>query len=213
MNKVLEQLQNTIVEFDLDNVADVMNKTILAIPDPLQILNQALLPAMNIVGQRFNDQEYFLPELLAAATAMNQAMEILKPHLQKVPSSGPKCKIVIGSVWGDMHDIGKNIVKILLQAANVEVIDLGKNVPPEKFVQTIQEHNPQFLGLSALLTTTMLEMKSVIQALVQANLRSKVKILIGGAPVTAEYAQEIHADYYCAQALDAVKIVQDALEK
>lgn len=160
-----------------------------------EILKQALIPSMDEVGVLFQEGEYFLPELLVAARAMKQAVDVLKPLLVK---SGMKAtgKIVIGSVKGDMHDIGKNLVGITFEGAGFDVIDLGVDVPPEKYVAAIKEHQPVAVGLSSLLTSTMLVMPDIVEAIKKAGLRDKVKVIIGGAPVTEAYAKEIGADFY-----------------
>jgi len=157
------------------------------------ILKQALIPAMDEVGDLFQKGEYFIPEMLVAARAMKQGVEVLKPLMVR---SGiePAGKVVIGTVKGDLHDIGKNLVVIALEGAGFEVIDLGIDVPPIKFVEAVAEHRPQVLGLSALLTTTMWAMKDTVDAIKAAGL--DVKIMIGGAPVNQEFADEIGADFY-----------------
>jgi 5-methyltetrahydrofolate--homocysteine methyltransferase len=157
------------------------------------ILKQALIPAMDEVGDLFQKGEYFIPEMLVAARAMKQGVEVLKPLMVR---SGiePAGKVVIGTVKGDLHDIGKNLVIIALEGAGFEVIDLGIDVPPMTFVEAVIEHRPQVLGLSALLTTTMWAMKDTVDAIKAAGL--DVKIMIGGAPVNQEFADEIGADFY-----------------
>jgi 5-methyltetrahydrofolate--homocysteine methyltransferase len=157
------------------------------------ILKQALIPAMDEVGDLFQQGEYFIPEMLVAARAMQRGVEILKP-LMVGSGIEPAGKVVIGTVKGDLHDIGKNLVVIALEGAGFEVIDLGIDVPPMKFVEAVTEHRPQVLGLSALLTTTMWAMKDTVEAIRAAQL--DVKIVIGGAPVSQEFADEIGADFY-----------------
>ncbi len=171
---------------------------------PAEIINDGLTAGMQVVGEKYSTKEYFIPDMLASADAVGAAMDILKPHLEasNVESKG---KFVIATVKGDIHDIGKNIVATLLKGAGYEVNDLGTDVPTEKIVQVIQEDNPNYLGLSALLTTTMLEMGEVIKALEENNLRDKVKVLIGGAAVSDEYAEEIGADAFCIDGFDAIR--------
>ncbi len=163
--------------------------------EPEKIMSDALIPAMDEVGDLFQKGEYFVPEMLVAARAMQQGLEILKP---KLVDSGiePVGKIVVGTVKGDLHDIGKNLVVMALEGAGFEVIDLGTDVSPDKFVEAIKEHKPQVIALSALLTTTMIAMKDTIEAIKAAGLKNQVKIMIGGAPVRQEFADEIGADYY-----------------
>jgi len=160
------------------------------------IVKKALIPAMDKVGELFSEKEYFIPDLLISARAMEQGMEILTPLLSKGDATDSKGKILIGTVKGDLHDIGKTLVGSILNGAGFEVIDLGIDVPAQKFVEAIKEHNPIALGLSALLTVTMIEMDSVVKAVTDAGLRNKIKILIGGAPVNDDYATEIGADFY-----------------
>jgi len=173
------------------------------------IINNGLTKGMGIVGEKFETGEYFIPDMLASAEAVGAAMEILEPHLAK---SGvkPKGKIVVATVKGDLHDIGKNIVSILLRGAGYTVKDLGNDVTPQIIADAIREEEPQFLGLSALLTSTMMNMKDIIQTLVESGLRDKVKVIIGGAPVSVEFAESIGADGYGADGFQAVAIV-DAL--
>jgi 5-methyltetrahydrofolate--homocysteine methyltransferase len=175
------------------------NKTSVA-----EIIGDGLTAGMQVVGEKYSTKEYFIPDMLASADAVGAAMDILKPYLEasNVESKG---KFVIATVKGDIHDIGKNIVATLLKGAGYEVNDLGTDVPTEKIVQIIKEDNPDYLGLSALLTTTMLEMGVVIKALEENSLRDKVKVLIGGAAVSDEYAEEIGADAFCIDGFDAIR--------
>ena len=178
---------------------------------PEVIISQSLTAGMQVVGEKFATKEYFIPDMLASAEAVGAAMDILKPFLQaaKVETKG---KFVIATVNGDIHDIGKNIVAILLKGTGYEVNDLGIDVPKEKIINTIREEKPEYLGLSALLTTTMVEMGVVIDALKQNGLRDNLKVLIGGAAVSEAYANEIGADAYCADAFHAIMVL-DAFEK
>ena len=171
------------------------------------IINRGLTKGMGIVGEKFETKEYFIPDMLASAEAVGAAMEILEPHLAK---SGIKAKgkIIVATVKGDLHDIGKNIVSILLRGAGYTVKDLGNDVDTQTIVNAVKDDSPQFLGLSALLTSTMLNMKDTIQALTDQGLRDKVKVIIGGAPVSEEFAQSIGADGYGADGFQAVAIVE-----
>ena len=173
---------------------------------PETIIAQGLTAGMQVVGEKFATKEYFIPDMLASAEAVGGAMDILKPYLEALDVA-TKGKFVIATVKGDIHDIGKNIVSILLKGAGYEVNDLGTDVPTEKIVKVIEEDNPDFLGLSALLTTTMVVMGEIIEALKKNRLRDKVKVLIGGAAVSNEYAQEIGADAYCLDGFDAIRIL------
>jgi 5-methyltetrahydrofolate--homocysteine methyltransferase len=173
------------------------------------ILNQALIAAMNEVGKRFEEGDFFVPEMLIAARAMQAGLTLLKPQLTE---SGVKAAgtVAIGTVKGDLHDIGKNLVAMMLEGAGFEVQDLGVDVAPEAFVKAVQ-NGAQVIGMSALLTTTMNNMKSTLQALQEAGLRSQVKVVIGGAPVTEVYAQQIGADAYAPDASGAVRTVRNLL--
>ncbi|NWG04860.1 MAG: corrinoid protein [Syntrophaceae bacterium] len=176
------------------------------------ILKEGLIPAMDRVGDKFKTCEIFIPEVLIAARAMHAAMAILKPILSKSTST-LAAKIVIGTVKGDLHDIGKNLVIMMLEGGGFEVVDLGVDIPVAKFIEAIKQHQPQVVGMSALLTTTMREMKNTIQALEGAGLRKQVKAIIGGAPVTEKFAKEIGADGYAPDAASAVDLVKSLVSK
>ena len=171
------------------------------------IINNGLTSGMNTVGEKFEAGEYFIPDMLASAEAVGAAMEMLEPHLA---SSGikPKGKLLIATVKGDLHDIGKNIVSILLRGAGYTVKDLGNDIDPQAIVAAIKEEKPEFLGLSALLTSTMAYMEDTIKALVESGLRDSVKVIIGGAPVSEEFAERIGADGYGADGFQAVAVVE-----
>ncbi len=175
------------------------------------LITRALTAGMKVVGEKFSTKEYFIPDMLASADAVGAAMEILKPRLEeaKIETKG---KFVIATVKGDIHDIGKNIVAVLLKGAGYEVNDLGIDVPEDKIINTVRDQRPDYLGLSALLTTTMTEMPVVIKSLKDNGLRGSVRVLIGGAAVSDEYAQEIGADAFCADAFQAIRIMEK-LEK
>ncbi len=172
-----------------------------------RIITEGLTAGMQVVGEKFATKEYFIPDMLASAEAVGAAMEILKPLLEaaKVETKG---KFVIATVKGDIHDIGKNIVAILLKGAGYDVNDLGTDVPEEKIVAVIRDEQPDYLGLSALLTTTMTEMGVVIEALKENGLRESVKVLIGGAAVSDEFAKEIGADAYCLDGFTAIRLLE-----
>jgi 5-methyltetrahydrofolate--homocysteine methyltransferase len=176
------------------------------------LLNQALIPAMAEVGRRFEAGEYFVPEMLISARAMKSGLAILKPKLvkQNFKSYG---KIVVGTVKGDLHDIGKNLVSLMLEGAGFEVIDAGSDVAPEKFVEIAKANNADIIGLSALLTTTMTNMKATVTALEQAGLKGKIKVMIGGAPVTEGYAIQIGADGYAEDASKAVALAKQLIDR
>jgi 5-methyltetrahydrofolate--homocysteine methyltransferase len=178
--------------------------------EPMALIAESMVPAMDEVGRLFEAEEYFVPELLLAGRAMKRAMELLRPLMV---ASGEKlsAKVVIGTVKGDLHDIGKNIVASMLEGSGFDVIDLGTDVAPEKFVSAVNEQEPQIVCMSALLTVTMPAMKTTIDALETAGVRTRVKVLIGGAPVTMQYAKEIGADGYGENASSAVGLVRSLL--
>ncbi|MFC1870342.1 corrinoid protein [Chloroflexota bacterium] len=175
---------------------------------PDAIITQALTAGMQVVGEKFSAKEYFIPDMLASAEAVGAAMDILKPLLE-ASNLETKGKFIIATVKGDIHDIGKNIVAILLKGAGYEVSDLGIDVPKEKIIEVVRNEKPGYLGLSALLTTTMLEMGAVLEALKENSLRDKVKVLIGGAAVSDDYAREIGADAYCLDGFQAIKVLEE----
>ena len=178
--------------------------------EPMQLIADSMVPAMDEVGKLFEAEEYFVPELLLAGRAMKSAMELIKPLLV---ASGQKMavRVIIGTVKGDLHDIGKNIVASMLEGNGFEVFDLGADVSPENFVAAVKERQPHIVCMSALLTVTMPAMKTTIDALSTAGVRTQVKVLIGGAPVTSQYAKEIGADGYSENASGAVSLVKDLL--
>jgi 5-methyltetrahydrofolate--homocysteine methyltransferase len=167
------------------------------------LIVDGLTGAMNIVGERFENGEYLIPDMLASAEAVGQAMDMLSPHLETagVRSKG---KVLIATVKGDLHDIGKNIVSIMLKGAGFEIVDMGTDVPAEKIVNAVETNRPDFLGMSALLTTTMRQMQTVIEELESRGLRDGIKVLIGGAPTSPEFAEKISADVHCSDAFQAV---------
>lgn len=177
---------------------------------PQTILNDGLIAGMSIVGEHMRTGQMYLPEVLKSAGAMRAAMEILKPLLIKLAVDA-RGKIVLGTVKGDMHDIGKNLVGIMLQGAGMDVIDLGVNTPPEKFVEAIREHKPAIVGMSALLTTTMMAMKKTIETITASGVRPKIKIIVGGAAVSQNFANQIGADGYARDAVGAVDKVKELL--
>ena len=174
------------------------------------ILKDGLISAMDRVGVLFKNNEIYIPEVLIAARAMHAGMAVLKPILSKSNTASPG-KIIVGTVKGDLHDIGKNLVVMMLEGGGFDVVDLGIDVPADKFIEAIKAHQPQVVGISALLTTTMKEMKNTIQAIDGAGLRKKVKMIVGGAPLTEKFAREIGADGYAPDAASAVDKVKELL--
>jgi 5-methyltetrahydrofolate--homocysteine methyltransferase len=205
--QVIQQLAEALQKGDADKVSRLTRRAIEEPVDPKVILDHGLLAGMAVVGEKFKAHEIFLPEVLMAAKAMHAGMDLLKPLLIKegIPTLGT---IVIGTVQGDMHDIGKNLVGIMLKGAGFEVIDLGKDVAPERFVEAAQEESAQVIGMSALLTTTMPVMKQVIDLAKERGIYGSVKFIIGGAALSAEYAQQIGADAYCFDAANTVDCVK-----
>ncbi len=206
----LEHLAQLMEEGNAATVAEVTQQLLNAGMAPQTILNDGLIVGMGVVGEKMRTGEMYLPEVLQSATAMHAALKLLKPLLAR-DGVKPLGKIVMGTVKGDVHDIGKNLVGILLQGAGFEIVDLGVNVSPAKFIETIEQQKPALLALSAMLTTTMLNMKTTIEAINNAGLRSKVKIIVGGAPVSEKFAGEIGADAYARDAVKAVGKVKELL--
>jgi 5-methyltetrahydrofolate--homocysteine methyltransferase len=192
-------------------VVELMQQALEKSISPQAIITEGLTAGMQVVGEKFSTKEYFIPDMLASAEAVGAAMDIMKPVLESA-NVETKGKFAIATVKGDIHDIGKNIVAILLKGSGYEVHDLGIDVPTEKVVEFVREEKPGYLGLSALLTTTMPEMGVVIKALEENKLRSSVKVLIGGAALSDEFAQEIGADAYCVDGFHAVKVL-DAFQE
>jgi 5-methyltetrahydrofolate--homocysteine methyltransferase len=206
MEETLQKLYNAILEGQRDAAKVNVEQALADGVDPGVILD-AMVSAMGEVGQLFEEGEYFVPEMLIAARAMKTGMDILKPELVDADIQ-PAGKIVAGTVKGDLHDIGKNLVCMMLEGAGFQVIDLGSDVSPEAFVAAVSEHHPDFIAMSALLTTTMPNMQTTIEALNAAGVRDQVKVLIGGAPITDAYAEKIGADGYAPDASRAVKLAK-----
>jgi corrinoid protein of di/trimethylamine methyltransferase len=204
---LLDQITTSLVEGDPDLTVELTRLAVEAGLEPMSIIEGGLVPGMNIVGDKFSRGEYFLPHLIISAGGMQQAMEILEPELrarqQEMKVTG---KVVIGTVHGDIHEIGKSLVGTMLSASGFQVHDLGVDVPAEAFVAKIKETGANLVGLSALLTTTMAVQKEIIDALSAAGVRDQVKVLVGGAPVTRGWAEEIGADGYAEDAIEAVQL-------
>jgi len=199
----LSALKEAVINGDLKGCTVLTEVAIKAGYPPQKILNEALVPGMEVVGEKFRCNEVYVPEVLVSARAMKKSLAMLKPLLTQAGVK-PVGVAVAGTVKGDLHDIGKNLVCMMWEGAGFEVVDLGTDVPPEKFVQAVKESGAQIVGISTLLTTTMLNMRDVIQALDRAQLRDKVKVMVGGAPVTQTFASEIGADGYGESAATAV---------
>src|SRR5258708_29465457 len=201
----LKQLYEAVIKGDAKASQTITQQALAEGIDPLRIVNDYMVPAMDEVGRRFECSEYFVPELLISARAMKGALDLIRPLLA-ARGDQPTGRVAIGTVKGDLHDIGKNLVASLPEGAGFDVIDLGVNVAPEKFIATIKEKNANIVAMSALLTTTMTALKPTIEALKQAGVREKVKVLIGGAPITQKYADEIGADGYSENPVGAVPL-------
>ena len=201
----LKVLAEAVIRGDGKTVKELTKKMIDSGVNPMQIINEGLIAGMNVVGIRFKAGDMYVPEVLMSAKAMNIGVELVKPLILEtdMPSAG---KVIMGTVRGDMHDIGKNLCIMLLESNGFKVIDLGVDVQPEAFVKAAKEHNAQVIGLSALLTTTMLNMKETLAVLEEEGIRDKVKVIIGGAPITQTFAYQIGADGYVADAGSAVDL-------
>jgi 5-methyltetrahydrofolate--homocysteine methyltransferase len=212
MADTLRAIAQSLYEGEYEVVPRQVQEALEQGVSPAAILDDGLIVGMDRVGQDFKAGDLFVPEVLIAARAMNAGMNILRPLLVKngVPSVG---KCVLGTVQGDLHDIGKNLVRMMLEGAGFEVIDLGIDVSPEAFVKAVREHKPKLVGMSALLTTTMVNMKVTIDALIEAGLRSSVKVMVGGAPVTDVYARQSGADGYASNSGAAVDVARELADK
>jgi 5-methyltetrahydrofolate--homocysteine methyltransferase len=205
----LQELTQAVIKGDRNKAKQLTQTLLDQQVAPMDIVEKGLVPGMSEVGERFKRNEYFVPEMLIAARAMKEAMAMLEPLLAKAGIK-PKYTAILGTVQGDLHDIGKNLVGMMWKGANIGVVDLGSNVTPDKFVNAIKQHNAQICGLSALLTTTMPAMKDTVAAIRKAGLGT-VKVIIGGAPITQEFATEIGADAYAPDAASGVDVAMKAM--
>ena len=205
MSDLLENVKQSILNGSLEDCQQAVQDALVAKMNADDILKKGLIPAMSEVGRLFEEGEYFVPEMLIAARAMQGGLDILKPQLV-AEDVKPIGKVVIGTVKGDLHDIGKNLVTMMMEGAGFEIVDLGTDVAPEKFVDAIQEQQANILAMSALVTTTMTSMSTVVQAVKDAGIRDNIKVLVGGAPVTQEFALQIGADGYAPDASQAAKL-------
>ena len=205
---VLQKIAEELIKGNYPEMPKLVQQALDAKIPPSKILNEGLVAGMDVVGEKFRRDEFFMPEVLIAARAMQAGMDILRP---KLVETGVKLagKVVLGTVKGDLHDIGKNLVGMMMEGSGFQVIDLGIDIPPEKFVDAVRTNQPDVLGLSALLTTTMPKMKETIESLIEAGVRNKVKIMVGGAPVTEKFAKDIGADGYAPDAATAVEKVRE----
>ncbi len=210
MSDLLQKTYNAVVDGQAGMVEQAVEQALAELIAPEAILRQGLIAAMSEVGRLFEEGEFFVPEMLVAARAMQAGLNRLRPLLVERDIK-PLGKVVLGTVKGDLHDIGKNLVAMMLEGAGFEVIDLGIDVPPDKFIAAVQEYQPDLVGMSALLTTTMGNMKAVIESLAESGLRPRVRVMLGGAPVTANFAQQIGADGYAEDASRAVTLAKQLM--
>ena len=211
MDKLLKEIKEKVIAGKHKEIEALVQKAVQEKVDLDDLINQSLIAAMDVVGDRFAKSEIFVPEMLVSAVAMKKGLDIIKPLL-KEDAEKAKGTVILCTVKGDQHDIGKNLVAMMLEGAGLEVIDLGVDVTVEMVVDKIREIQPQVLGLSALLTTTMPEMENVIHLLRERGLRDKVKVMIGGAPVDAEFAEKIGADAYGEDAAEAVTVARNFID-
>jgi 5-methyltetrahydrofolate--homocysteine methyltransferase len=204
----LQDLTESVIKGDEDKIKLTILELLNAGTPAKEIMDDGLIAGMNIVGEKMETEEMFIPEVLMSAKAMNAGVEILKPQLTDEENAASGI-MILGTVQGDLHDIGKNLVKMLMEGAGFSVIDLGTDVSPAAFVDAIKEHKADIVGMSALLTTTMPKMKETMEAMEKAGIRDQVKVLVGGAPVTENYANEIGADGYGYDAGSAVRIAKE----
>ena len=206
----LSELKNAVIDGDDEKTLELTKKAADEGAEPMKIINDGLIAGMSVVGKEFKEGNMFVPQVLMTANAMKGGVEYLRPMLKEDEASG-KATVVMGTVRGDLHDIGKNLVAIMFDSQGYDVVNVGTDVSAEKFIEAVKENDAVLVGMSALLTTTMPEMSVVIDAFKGASLRDKVKVIIGGAPVTQEYADEIGADGYSADAQSAVELADGLL--
>ncbi|MDD4359604.1 MAG: corrinoid protein [Syntrophaceticus sp.] len=206
----VQELVSFVISGDVDKVKSTTQQLLDAGEDPMKIIDDGLVNGINVVGERFKEGEMYVPEMMMSAQAMKAGVELAKEKVSgiEITTAG---KVVIGTVAGDLHDIGKNLVAMMLESSGFDVVDLGVDVETDGFIAAVKEHNPQIVGMSALLTTTMPAMKDVIAALQEGGLRNDVKVIIGGAPVTKEYANEIGADGFGADAALAIDLCKEVV--
>jgi len=203
---VLEKFKQSIIDLNLDQALDMTKEALKSGVPPYEIMD-AMRSASNVVGQKFESCEYFISELVIAGTIMKAASDLLKPHIASGEAKY-RGKVVIGSAPGDLHDIGKNLVVVSLMGAGFEVVDLGIDVPADKFVKAAKDEAPNIIGISALTSTTMMRIKEVLEALKSASIREKVKVILGGAPLTEEFAKSVGADAYARDVVNGIKVCE-----
>jgi 5-methyltetrahydrofolate--homocysteine methyltransferase len=208
---IKEEIKQKVIDGDIPGTTEAVKKALESEIPAAEILLDALVPGIQEVGRLFEAEEYFLTEMMMAAEAMKQGVAVIKPLLAAtdIKSSG---KVIIASVAGDVHDIGKNLVALMIQSAGFELEDMGVDVPTEKIIESVKASSPDVLALSALLTTTRLEIPNIIEGLKNAGLRDNVKVIVGGAPITGDFAKENGADAYAPDAMEAVKVIQSLIQ-
>ena len=210
---MLNELRDALINLDMDKTLELVKKAIDQGFKPIEIIN-SMAEGMRVIGGRFEKGEYFISDLIVSSEIFKEAMNILEPLIMKEKEVvKPIGRVIIGTVEGDIHDIGKNLVATMLKVNGFELIDLGVDVPPQKFVEAVKQYNPDIVGMSALLTSTMINMKKVIEALEKEGLRDKVKVIVGGAPITEEFAKRIGADAYGENAVVSVDICKKLMEE
>jgi len=210
---MLNELRDALINLDIDKTLELVKKAIDQGFKPIEIIN-SMAEGMRVIGERFEKGEYFISDLIVSSEIFKEAMNILEPLIMKEKEIvKPIGRVIIGTVEGDIHDIGKNLVATMLKVNGFELIDLGVDVPPQKFVEAVKQYNPDIVGMSALLTSTMMNMRKVIEALEKEGLRDKVKIIVGGAPITEEFAKRIGADAYGENAVVSVDICKKLMEE
>ncbi|MDR3288818.1 MAG: corrinoid protein [Peptococcaceae bacterium] len=209
-NELFQKLSDAVVDMDEDAVIELSNQVVTRGADAYQAIDKGLAHGMERVGELFEEQEYFVPELIICADAMYAGLDILKPHI-KTEQEGKKHTLVIGVIEGDTHDIGKNLVKIMLETAGFNVIDLGRDILPSDFVDAAVSHGADVIAISTLMTTTMSGMSEVIDILKQRSIREKFKVIVGGGPISPSFADKIGADGYAANAAEAVRLLRRVL--
>lgn len=202
------QIQNSIIDMEEDDTVDLCKKALEDGCIPQEIISYGLIPAMDQVGKLYEEEEYFLPEVLLCADAMNAGLEVVRPHLI-IEDSKKRVKVVLGVVQGDTHDIGKTLVKIMMESAGMEVFDLGRDVPLDQFVEVTIREEAQVVAMSTLMTTTMEGMGKVVEMLKERGVRDRVMVLIGGGPISDQYARKIGADYYAKDANESVRLIRE----
>ncbi len=209
----IEKLREAVIKCDLDNIESIAKETLASGTDPLRAIQEGLAKGIKEVGDRYGRGEAYLPELVMAATVMKKGLQILEPHIPKGSDLGGLGKVVIGTVEGDIHDIGKTLVGTILGTAGFSVVDLGVDVAGDRFVDIVNKERPKILGMSALMTTTMVKMPEVVSAMAAKGLRKDVRVMVGGAPTTKEWAKEIGADAQAGDAIEASSLAKELVRK